>query len=104
MGFWGEFFRLIDVYSTWDFTIPLSGNDAYQTFSAAAAVGETGIIVKKLEISPVSVRAVLSVPAGTDPEFIENLTYPCGLRFKDGTMLPVLSDGGRGRTVIISFR
>lgn len=90
----GTFHKLIE--GSWDFTIPLSGSDAYRIFTAETAIGETGITVKKLEISPVSVRAVLSVPAGTDPEFIENLTYPCGLRFKDGTMLPVLSDGGGG--------
>ncbi len=81
---------------TWDFVIPLSGNDVYRTFTAAAAVGDTGITVKQLEISPVSLRAVLSVPAGTDSEFVSNLAYPCGLRFKDGSVLPFLADGGGG--------
>ena len=90
----GTFRKLTE--GSWDFTIPLSGSDAYRTFAAADPIGETGIIVKELEISPVSVRALLSVPAGTDPEFVSELTYPCGLRFKDGTMLPFLSDGGGG--------
>ena len=90
----GTFHKQVE--GSWDFIIPLSGSDAYRTFTASAPIGETGITVKKLEISPVSVRAVLSVPAGIDPEFIENLTYPCGLRFKDGSILPVLSDGGGG--------
>ena len=90
----GAFHKLTG--GSWDFTIPLSGSDAYRTFTAASPIGETGITVKELEISPVSVRAVLSIPVGTAPEFVSELTYPCGLRFKNGTMLPFLSDGGGG--------
>lgn len=83
---------------TWEFTIPLPDNNAYRTYQAASAVGETGITIKQLELSPVSVRATLSVPEQTefDKELISDMTHPCGVRLKDGTMLPYLSTGGGG--------
>lgn len=83
---------------TWEFTIPLPDSDAYRTYTAASAVGDTGITVKQLELSPVSVRATLSVPEQTefDKELVSDMTHPCGVRLKDGTMLPYLSTGGGG--------
>ncbi len=91
-----KFTRILE--GTWEFTIPLSGSNAYRTYQAISPIGDTGITVKQLELSPVSIRASLSVPEQVDfdKELISDMTHPCGVRLKDGTLLPYLSTGGGG--------
>ncbi|MGI6010536.1 MAG: DUF4179 domain-containing protein [Ruminococcus sp.] len=85
---------------TWEFDWTLQGSDKVQISKPEAPLGESGAVLKEAELSPISMRAVLEVPAGqyTVDESEEGMNPPQlkGAVMKDGTVYSCLYPGMGG--------
>lgn len=92
-----------DIEGTWAFDWTLGGSDDSKTISLDYALGDTGAVVKEVDISPISLRAVYEFSyqeemiEGED-EFGAEITSTTfteapalmGVKMKDGTLHPYL--------------
>lgn len=80
----------------WDFTIPLSGQNAAKTYSLGKQVGDTIFTIDSIELSPISAKVNYSVD-GTPQIHEDEIGVPLfqGVIYKDGTKLPYLANGGQ---------
>ncbi|MGI6006813.1 MAG: DUF4179 domain-containing protein [Ruminococcus sp.] len=85
---------------TWEFDWTLQGNDEMKADEWDIPLGDSGVVLKETEISPISMRAVLELPKGqyTMDETEEGMNPPMlkGVVMKDGTAYPYLYPGMGG--------
>ena len=85
-----------DIAADWEFDVPISGNSDAKAYVPQAPLGDSGVILKSVELSPISVRldyVFTDAPA----ENTDDLPYCIGVRMKDGTLLRYVMDGGPSR-------
>lgn len=95
-----------DIEGSWSFDWNLQGADSVKTYEVDVPLGDAGATVKKLEFSPVSLRAeyefarqeIAEDGEDSDGNPIEYTTYAepprlMGVKLKDGTILPYLYGG-----------
>ncbi len=84
----------------WDFTIPLTGKDVAKTYQTAQKIGDTGIVVDTVEISPISIHLTYDLSKKDSKadlgEANEKNAVPIffGVKLKDGSLLCPLANGG----------
>lgn len=84
----------------WDFTIPLTGKDVAKTYQTAQKIGDTGIVVDSVEISPISIHLTYDLSKKDSKadlgEANEDNAVPTffGVKLKDGSLLYPLANGG----------
>lgn len=96
-----------DVEDTWSFDWNLQGKDSVEVYALQAPLGDSGAVVTKAELSPVSIHAEYDFPMkqvteeGIDengqPIEVHTFAEPpflSGVKMKDGTLYPYLMDGG----------
>lgn len=98
-----------DIEGKWELDIELKGSDDVKEINLSEALGESGAVVKRVEISPISIEveyafeahkiAIEGIDAATG-ETIQTTDYEeppmiNGVRLKDGTMLTGIMNGGR---------
>lgn len=96
-----------DVEGIWSFDWNLQGKDSMDVYTLQAPLGDSGAVIKKAELSPVSIHAEYDFPLTqvTEEGFDENgqpieahtFAEPpmlSGVKMKDGTLYPYLMDGG----------
>lgn len=97
-----------DIEGKWELDIELKGSDDVREINLSEALGESGAVVKRVEISPISIEveyafeaheiALEGIDAATG-ETIQTTDYEeppviNGVRLKDGTMLIGIMNGG----------
>ncbi len=87
------------VSGKWEFDIPVTEKNSARTYALGAAIGDSGAIVATAELSPISIKVNYDFQGEkiSQEGSSESYTNPplfCGVRLKDGTMLPYLADGG----------
>lgn len=87
-----------DLEGTWTFDWVLTGSDDMRVWDLDAPVGDTGVRVKHVELSPISINVTYDLPR----KILENNgdsggaalgAYPFdmpGVKMKDGTLYPML--------------
>lgn len=81
---------------TWSFKWKLNGDSVSKTKKVHAPLGNTGTVVSECEVSPISLRAVISMPnkkTKTQPKS-EDYPFLSGVKLKDGTLLTCITNGG----------
>lgn len=84
----------------WDFTIPLTGKDVAKTYPTTQEVGDTGIRVTSVELSPISIHLTYDLGKKNSNadlgEANEDNAVPMffGVKLKDGSLLYPLANGG----------
>lgn len=87
------------VSGKWEFDIPVTEKNSAKTYALGAVVGDTGATVTTVELSPISIKVNYDFQGekvtqdGSDKSYTNPPLF-CGVRLKDGTMLPYLADGG----------
>ncbi len=85
-----------DRTGVWEFTLPLTGSAEARICRSDAEIGDSGAVLCRAELTPVSVKAHLSFRTPESEEAREEMNLKVsGIRLKDGTMLPYITDGGR---------
>lgn len=92
-----------DLEGNWNFDWELSGNECVEEYEPNAALGDTGIIVTKAEITPISLYTELDFPReeivettldenGVETEYTTYTEPPqlMGVKMKDGTLYPLI--------------
>ncbi len=85
----------------WEFDIPVTEKNSAKTYALGASVGDSGATVTTVELSPISIKVNYDFQGekvsqeGSDKSYTNPPLF-CGVRLKDGTMLPYLADGGSG--------
>lgn len=97
-----------DIEGKWELNIELKGSEHVREINLSEALGESGAVVKRVEISPISIEveyafeaheiALEGIDAATG-ETIQTTDYEeppviNGVRLKDGTMLTGIMNGG----------
>ena len=96
-----------DVEDTWSFDWNLQGKDSMEVYELQAPLGDSGAVVTKAELSPVSMHVEYDFPLtwvteeGVDengsPIEAQMVAEPPmlrGVKMKDGTLYPYLMNGG----------
>lgn len=92
---------------TWSFDIPLPEKNAAELYTLDTELGDSGALVKSVELSPISIKinydftGVAYEENGFDSDgkeisstfFTEPPAF-CGVRLNDGTMFPYITSGG----------
>lgn len=99
-----EYFPVLD--GTWELDWTLGGADTSKTYEMNEMLGDTGAMVKEIEISPVSFHITYEFPRteikkevtfedGRTETFInyEEAPWAAGVKLKDGTLLNMLYGG-----------
>ena len=95
------------VQETWTFDWTLPENSVSREFEPDMALGDTEAVVKTAEISPISLYVTMDVPRQEETDIIEwedgnteiftfwkEAPRLTGVRLKDGSLLPYVTDGG----------
>lgn len=107
LGTAGKAEHIPDLEGKWTLDWTLGGVDTMKVFEPGREIGDTGAVVKKVEISPISFLITYDYPRteieeetiledGTEIVSTQYAEAPwaCGIRLKDGTLLTRLFGGG----------
>lgn len=96
-----------EIEDTWTFDWNLKGKDSMKEYRMQEMLGDSGAMVKKVELSPVSIHVEYDFPRQTvteegvnengesiSAEFFAEPPMFMGMKMKDGTLYPWLANGG----------
>lgn len=81
----------------WSFAWKLSGNSSSQVYRINQTLGDTGFVIKEIELSPISIRVASDV-SGVSGMEQENAPRVYGVKLTDGTVHPFIVEGGWSRS------